>query len=143
MPRESPEMWTRIGRGPHEDEAGRNLGPFAVVLDKHLLEQQNAKKLYGPKTNCAAGVNSGQKIQKDQKKKPTSTSEAPVAKAGHCACRAYHHLRRSKPPQPPLLPNLSISPTLSPRKEPAHPFKEGAREPATCSLSPLLQQGPC
>ena len=69
MPRESPEMWTRIERGPHEDEAGRNLGPFTVVLDKHLLEQQNAKKLYGPKTNCAAGVNSGEKIQKDQKKK--------------------------------------------------------------------------
>ena len=122
MPRESPEMWTRIERGPHEDEAGRNLGPFTVVLDKHLLEQQNAKKLYGPKTNCAAGVNSVEKIQKDQKKKPTSTSEVPGAKARHCACRAYHHLRRSKPPQPPLLPSLWISPTLSPGKEPAHPL---------------------
>ena len=58
---------------PHP-ETGWALGPFAVMLqclhlDTPLLEQQNTKKLYGTKNNCAFSLraNSGQKMQRDQK----------------------------------------------------------------------------
>jgi hypothetical protein len=54
-----------------------------LQLNTPLLEQQTTKKIYGTKNNymdAQVRVNSGQKIQRDQKNL-TTTSEEPRAKA--------------------------------------------------------------
>ena len=88
-------------------ERGWDLGPFAAALqclsNKPLLEQQNAKKLYGTKNNCMhaqLGQNYGKKIQRDQKNpnchfwRAWSKNRVLGAKAGYWACPLH-----STPPE--------------------------------------------
>ena len=53
--------------------------PRCLHLDSPLLQQQNAKKPQGTKSNCA----SGQVLDESAR---TATSEEPGAKEGRCAC---------------------------------------------------------
>ena len=66
-------------------ETGWDLGLFAAVLqclylDKHLLEQQNTKKLYGTKNNCMH-VQLGQ-ILDQRYRRPIKNSTAASEKLG-------------------------------------------------------------
>lgn len=103
----------------------------AVLQNLHLgtplLEQKNAKKVYGIKNNCActAGANPGPKEMKTTKNS-TAISEAPItkekwvakAKAEYCAClpalntaEGCTNHRSHSAPTPgctPLLPSLHI-----------------------------------
>ena len=83
-----------------DTETGCDLGPFAAVLqclnlNRHLLELQITKKLWGTKSNYVfvqLGQITSQKVQEDKNKKKTmpimksqKQSRMLRAKAGYCA----------------------------------------------------------
>ena len=70
----SPCMWTSLSSAAdivsflHQTETGWDLG-HCLHLDTPLLQQQNTKKLYGPKNSCMQeqlGWIMNKKIQGDQ-----------------------------------------------------------------------------
>ena len=83
-----------------------------LYLDAPLLQQQNTKKLYGTKNNCACalGANSLEQIldAKGTKRPKTSasTSEEPRTKTGLWGAKQEDYaFPLHRPPKPPLQPN--------------------------------------
>ena len=106
-------------------------------LDKHLLEQQNTKKLQGTKNHCIH-AQLGQIMNKIQKgHKPTAISEVPGAKAGSPAGSLH-----TAPPRgwTDHLSLPSIQPTHQPPPSPHlrnQPLLLGERAKGTCYLFSL------
>lgn len=72
----------------------------ACTGKKHLLQQQNIKKLQGTKNNCVqAQLDKLWTTRYKETQRPTSTSEQPGAKAGSSACPLH-----TTPPEPGYLP---------------------------------------
>ena len=138
-------------------ETGWDLRPFAAVLqclchDKHLLEQQNSKKLQRTKSNCVHSQ-LGQVPDKRCKRpksltaiseEPGATTECLEQKGTKCTDFILNSTKWvGKTSNSPLRPTPGHTPALIPYTDTAHtPLKKWASKGILFSLSPAAGGAP-